>query len=103
MEHNLDNFYQNKWIRSCSGDPYYSSDPQLNFHDTSYVEVRSVLKNIHLPLTKNNIIQQAIKHGASRKIIEDFKNIPDIKYVTPVDIFKNLAANDPKCKLNYKP
>jgi hypothetical protein len=35
MEHNPDNFYQNKWIRDCSGDPYYSSDPQLNFHDTS--------------------------------------------------------------------
>ena len=34
MEHNLDNFYQNKWIRSCFGDSYHSNDSQLNFHDT---------------------------------------------------------------------
>ena len=38
MEHNLDNFYQNKWIRSCFGDSYYSNDSQLSFHGTSYNE-----------------------------------------------------------------
>jgi hypothetical protein len=27
----------------------------------SYVEVRNVLKNIHLPLTKHELIQQAMK------------------------------------------
>jgi hypothetical protein len=37
MEHNLDNFYQNKWIRSCFGDSYYSNDSQLSFHGTSLV------------------------------------------------------------------
>jgi hypothetical protein len=30
----LDNFYQNKWIRSCFCDSYYSNDSQLSFHDT---------------------------------------------------------------------
>jgi hypothetical protein len=35
MEHNLDNFNQNKWIRSCFGDSYYSKDSQLSFHGTS--------------------------------------------------------------------
>jgi hypothetical protein len=35
MEHNLDNFYQNKWIRSCFCNLYYSNDSQLSFHGTS--------------------------------------------------------------------
>ena len=34
MEHNLDNFYQNKWIRSCFCDSYYSNDSQLSVHGT---------------------------------------------------------------------
>ena len=42
MEHNLDNFYQNKWIRSCFGDSYHSNDSQLNFHDTSGPDIPSI-------------------------------------------------------------
>ena len=34
MWHNSGDSYQDKWIRD-SDDPYYSRDPQLNFHDTS--------------------------------------------------------------------
>jgi hypothetical protein len=60
----------------------------------SYVEVRNVLKNIHLPLTKQELIQQAIKHGASRKIIEDLNIIPDMEYAYSSDIVKGLAANN---------
>ena len=41
----------------------------------SYVEVRNVLKNIHLLLMKQELIQQAIKYGASSIIINDLKNI----------------------------
>jgi Protein of unknown function (DUF2795) len=37
---------------------------------TSYVEVHNILKNLNFPLTKPNLIYQAIKHGASRKVIE---------------------------------
>ena len=40
----------------------------------SYVEIRNVLKNINLPLTKEEIIQQAIKNGASYQILADLKN-----------------------------
>ncbi len=43
----------------------------------SYVEVRIILKNLHYPVDKQNLIQQAIKHGASRIVIEDLKSIPD--------------------------
>jgi hypothetical protein len=60
----------------------------------SYVEVRNVLKNIHLPLTKEELVQHAIKHGASSKIIEDLKNIPDMEYTYSSDIVEGLAAND---------
>jgi hypothetical protein len=66
----------------------------------SYVEVRNVLKNIHLPLTKQELIQQAIKHGASRKIIEDLNIIPDMEYAYSSDIVKGLAANHSVSKIS---
>jgi hypothetical protein len=57
----------------------------------SYVEVRNVLKNIHLPLMKQELIQQAIKHGASNFIINDLKNIPDMEYTYSSDIIKGFG------------
>jgi hypothetical protein len=30
----------------------------------SYVEVRVILETVHYPVTKQSLIQQAIKHGA---------------------------------------
>jgi hypothetical protein len=59
----------------------------------SYVEIRNVLKNIHLPLTKQELIQQALKHGASHKIIEDLKNIPDMEYTRSIDIVKGFSEH----------
>jgi Protein of unknown function (DUF2795) len=58
----------------------------------SYVEIRNVLKNIHLPLTKQELIQQAIKHGASYQIVEDLKNIPDREYTSSNDIVKEFCV-----------
>ncbi len=58
----------------------------------SYVEVRNVLKNIHFPLNKEEIIQQAIKHGASQQIVEDLKNIPDREYTSSNDIVKEFCG-----------
>jgi hypothetical protein len=58
----------------------------------SYVELRNVLKNIHLPLTKQELIQQAIKHGASHLIVEDLKNIPDREYTSSNDIVKEFCG-----------
>ena len=59
----------------------------------SYVEVRNVLKNIHLPLMKQELIQQALKHGASDIIINDLKNIPDMEYTYSSDIVKGLGTS----------
>jgi Protein of unknown function (DUF2795) len=58
----------------------------------SYVEVRNILKNIHLPLTKQEIIQEAIRHGASLQIIDDLNNIPDREYTSSNDIVKEFCS-----------
>lgn len=60
----------------------------------SYVEVRNVLKNIHFPLMKQNLIQQAIKHGASRVVMKTLRifqigNIPVLAVSS-----RNLVANN---------
>jgi hypothetical protein len=39
-------------------------------------------------VTKQSLIQQAIKHGASHAIIEDLKRIPDREYTSSVNIIK---------------
>ena len=62
----------------------------------SYVEIRNVLKNINLPLTKEEIIQQAIRHGASYKMIEDLKKIPDREYTNTNDIVKEFCVMRPR-------
>ena len=54
----------------------------------SYVEVRIILENVHYPVTKRDLIQQALKHGASRVVIEDLKNIPDREYTSSWSIIK---------------
>jgi hypothetical protein len=58
----------------------------------SYVEVRNILKNIHLPLSKQEIIQEAMRHGASYQIIEDLNNIPDREYTSSNDIVKEFCG-----------
>lgn len=58
----------------------------------SYVEVRIVLKDLHYPLTKQNLIQQALKHGASRSVMEDLKSIPDREYTSSVSVVKEFEG-----------
>jgi len=57
----------------------------------SYVEVRIILKDLHYPVTKQNLIQQAKKHGASRIVIEDLKCIPDKEYTSSVNVVKEFG------------
>ena len=54
----------------------------------SYVEVRIVLKELHYPLTKQDLIQQALKHGASREVIGVLKSLPDKEYNNDADVNK---------------
>jgi Protein of unknown function (DUF2795) len=58
------------------------------FTQASRVEVRSVLKNLHFPLMKQNLIQQALKHGASREVIGVLKSLPDKEYTNAADVSK---------------
>jgi hypothetical protein len=62
----------------------------------SYVEVRIILKNLHYPVDKQNLIQQAIKHGASRIVIEDLKSIPDEEYTSSVSVVKKFGSKQLK-------
>ena len=48
----------------------------------SCVEARNILKNLHFPLTKHNVIQEAIKHGADSNIIADLQKIPEREYTS---------------------
>ena len=56
----------------------------------SYVEVRVVLADLNFPLTKQKLIQQAMKHGATKTVIEDLKSIPDMEYTSFSKITKEL-------------
>ena len=58
----------------------------------SYAEVRNILKYLHFPLTKQELIQQAKKHGASCKIIEDLESIPDREYTCSEDVFTEFEG-----------
>ncbi|WP_048138461.1 DUF2795 domain-containing protein [Methanosarcina horonobensis] len=58
----------------------------------SYVEVRNILKNLHFPLTKKELIQQALKHGADNTIMEDLKSIPDREYTCSNDVVRAFGG-----------
>jgi hypothetical protein len=52
----------------------------------SPVEVRNILKNLHFPSKKQNLIQQAMKHGASREVIRVLESLPDKEYINAADL-----------------
>lgn len=54
----------------------------------SCAEARELLKSLHFPLTKQNLIQQAIKHGAASSLIEDLQKIPDREYTSLESVIK---------------
>ena len=58
----------------------------------SSVEVRNILKDLHFPLTKKNLIQQAMKHGAKCNIMKAFESIPDREYTSCADVFKEFGC-----------
>lgn len=64
----------------------------------SYIEIRIVLRNLNYPLTKQDLIQQALKHGASRSVMEDLKSIPDREYTSSVSVVREFEGI--KLKLN---
>jgi hypothetical protein len=53
--------------------------------EASPVEIWNILKNLHFPLTKHNLVQQALKHGANSEVIWTFKRLPDKEYIHATD------------------
>jgi len=62
------------------------------FTKASPIEVRNILKNLHFPLTKQNLIQQAMKHGASREVIRVFESLPDKEYINAAGFSKGFEG-----------
>jgi hypothetical protein len=58
----------------------------------SCVEARNILKNLHFPLTKQNVIQQAMKHGADSNVIGDLQKIPDREYTSYESVIKECES-----------
>jgi hypothetical protein len=58
----------------------------------SSIEVRNILKNMNYPLTKENLVQQLKKHGASYEIIEALGNIPEKEYVSATDVINECKG-----------
>ncbi|MHB8102047.1 MAG: DUF2795 domain-containing protein [Methanosarcina sp.] len=58
------------------------------FTKASPIEVRNILKNLHFPSTKQNLIQQSIKHGASREVIRVFESLPDKEFINTAGFSK---------------
>ncbi len=52
----------------------------------NYAEVRNILKKLHFPLSKHELIQQAINNGARRNMVEDLKTIPDREYTSSENV-----------------
>jgi hypothetical protein len=67
-----------------------AKEPKLRgkFTKASPIEVRNILKNLHFPSTKQNLIQQSIKHGASREVIKVFESLPDKEYINAAGFSK---------------
>jgi hypothetical protein len=58
----------------------------------SYVEIRNILKYLNFPLTKQNLIQQALKHGASRTVIGALESIPDREYTSYENVVQEFRG-----------
>lgn len=58
----------------------------------SNAEFRNILERLYFPLTKKELIQQAIKHGADHNIMEDLKTIPDREYTCANDVVKEIGG-----------
>ena len=41
---------------------------------------------MQIPSTKRNLIQQAMKHGASREVIRVLESLPDKEYINAADL-----------------
>ncbi|OEU41418.1 hypothetical protein BGV40_15000 [Methanosarcina sp. Ant1] len=51
-----------------------------------------MLKNLYFPSKKQNLIQQAMKHGASREVIRVLESLPDKEYIHATDFSRGFEG-----------
>lgn len=61
---------------------------------SSHIEFRNVLKRLIFPTTKQNLIQQAKKHGARCEVIDGLESLPDREYGCLDDVIKELFGSE---------
>jgi len=59
-----------------------------------HIEFRNVLEQLIYPITKQNLIQQAKKHGARHEVIYDLESLPDKEYTCLDDVIKELFGSE---------
>jgi hypothetical protein len=59
---------------------------------SSHIEIRNIIKQIIFPATKQNLIQQAKKHGARSGVINDLESLPDREYSCLEDVIKEFVG-----------
>lgn len=59
---------------------------------TNAALVQQALKGIDYPKQKQEVIDYAKQHGASKDIISDLQQIPDRKYETASDLSKEFSG-----------
>ena len=58
------------------------------------VEVEKVLKGIHYPVDKNELVKYAQQHGADKSMSEALQYLPDQTFHTPVEVSKAVGEVD---------
>lgn len=59
---------------------------------TSPIEVQKALKNMDYPARKQDLIEHAKKHKASKEVIEVLEDLPDHEYTNAAEVSKEFAG-----------
>ena len=61
--------------------------------ESSPIEVQKHLKNIDYPKTKQEVIDYAINHGATRDILDDLQDLTDKTYNNAAEVSKEFHGD----------
>lgn len=59
---------------------------------TSPVEVQKALKNMDYPAKKEDLIEHARKHKASKEVMSVLEELPDHEYINAADVSKGFSG-----------
>jgi len=58
--------------------------------EANSTEIRNILKKLNFPLAKEDLVQQAKKHGVSGEVIQVLESLPDREYTNAADVNKEF-------------